>query len=84
MECFAYIGKGNVKSLRSDNGTEYTSKAFRETCINESIRQKFTSPYLPFQNGVAERYWRSICDMTRRFLSELNLKDKSRLFGSSC
>ena len=48
-ECLAYNGKGNVKSLRSDNGTEYTSKAFREICINEGIRQEFTSPYSPFQ-----------------------------------
>ena len=74
-EYLAHVGKGNVQSLRSDNGTEYTSKAFREICINEGIRQEFTSPYSPFQNGVAERYWRTTCDMTRCFLSESNMKD---------
>ena len=60
-EYLANVGKGNVKSLRSDNGTEYTSRAFRESCIDEGIRQEFTSPYSPFQNGVAERYWRAFC-----------------------
>ena len=43
-EYVAYVGKRNVKSLRSDNGTEYISKAFREICINEGVRQEFTSP----------------------------------------
>ena len=74
-ENLAYVGKGDVKALRSDNRTEYTSKPFRENCINEAIRQEFTSPDSPFQIGVAERYWRTICDMTSCFLSESNLKD---------
>ena len=74
-ENLPYVGKGNVKSLRSDNGTEYTSEAFREVCINEAIRQEFTSPYSPFQNAEAERHWRTLCDKTRCFLSESNLKD---------
>ena len=66
-EYLAYVGKGNVKSLHFDNGTEHTSKAFREICINEGIRHKFTSLYSPIQNGVAERFWRTICDVTRCF-----------------
>ena len=74
-EVLAYVDKGNVKALRSDNGTEYTSKTFRENCKTEGIRQEFTSPDSPFQNGAAERYWRTICDMTSYFLSESNLKD---------
>ena len=47
-EYLAYVGKGNVKSLRFVNRTEYTSKEFRAICINEGIRQEFTSPYSPF------------------------------------
>ena len=73
-EYLAYISKENVKS-RSDNGTEYTSTTFREICINGGIRREFTPPYSPFQNGVAERYWRTFCDMTRCFLSEISFKD---------
>ena len=71
----AYVAKGNIKSLRSDNRTEYTSQAFREICIIEGIRQEFSSPYSPSQNGVAERYWRTICYMTRCFVSESNLNE---------
>ena len=53
QEYLAYGGKRHVKSLRFDTGTEYISEAFREICINEGIRQEFTSLYSPFQNGVA-------------------------------
>ena len=49
-----------IKVLRSDNGGEYTSRAFDEYCRQEGIKRSLTVPYTPQQNGVAERKNRSI------------------------
>ncbi|KAG2947795.1 hypothetical protein PC119_g28461 [Phytophthora cactorum] len=44
-----------VKTLRSDNGGEYTSSTMAKFCSDRGIVQKFTPPYTPQLNGVAER-----------------------------
>ena len=49
-----------VKSLRSDNRGEYTSRAFKQYLSEKGIRHKKTFPYTPMQNGVAERINRTI------------------------
>ena len=30
-----------------------------------SVAQQFSSPYFPHQNGIAERYWRTIFENVR-------------------
>ena len=40
--------------LRSDNGGEYASKRFVAFCRNHGIIQRFTPPYTPQLNGLAE------------------------------
>ena len=42
-----------IKTLRSDNGGEYTSKEFEEFCKEARIKREPTTPYNPQQNGVA-------------------------------
>ncbi len=59
--------------LRSDNGTEYTSQAMKDFCVEKSIRQEFTVPETPQQNGVAERMNRTLVDMTRCLLIQSKL-----------
>ena len=65
-----------VKRIRSDNGGEYTSKAFEEYCKGKGIKHEFTIPYSPQQNGVSERMNRTILDMARSMIhqSKLGLK----------
>ncbi|KAG6615789.1 gag-pol polyprotein [Phytophthora cinnamomi] len=43
-----------VKTLRSDNGGEYTSREMAKFCSDRGIVQKFTPPYTPQLNGG---YW---------------------------
>lgn len=57
-----------IKTVRSDNGGEYTSKRFKAICENSGIKQQFTVPYTPQQNGVSERKNRSIVEMGRCML----------------
>ena len=65
-----------VKTLRSDNGGEYTSKEFDMFCTKKGISREFTNPYCPEQNGVAERFNRTMIESARSMLyhSKLPLK----------
>ena len=41
--------------LRSDNGGEYTSDAFKNYCSIQGIHHEYTQPFIPQSNGTAER-----------------------------
>lgn len=44
-----------IRTLRSENGGEYTSQEFDDFSQKEGIKREFIVPYKPQQNGVAER-----------------------------
>jgi len=44
-----------VKTLRSDNGGEYTSTEFTLYLTKEGIKHELKTPHTPQQNGVAEQ-----------------------------
>ena len=44
-----------VKTIRCDNGGEYTSDEMTKFCQRRGIEQKFTPPYTPQLSRVAER-----------------------------
>uniref|UniRef100_H3H8T6 Integrase catalytic domain-containing protein n=1 Tax=Phytophthora ramorum TaxID=164328 RepID=H3H8T6_PHYRM len=62
-----------VKTLRSDNGGEYTSGAMAKFCADHGIVQKFTPPYTPQLNGVAERMNRTLVECARCMLEHAGL-----------
>ena len=64
---------GKVKCLRSDNGSEYTSEAFKSLLKRHCIRHDTSAPYSPHQNGTAERFWRTLFEMARCLLIQANL-----------
>ena len=64
---------GKVKYIRSDNGTEFTSKEIEALLTNQGICHQKSVPYSPHQNGTAERGWRSLFEMARCLLIETNL-----------
>ena len=57
-----------VKTLRSDNGGEYTSIEFQQFCIEHGIKRELTVPMAPEQNGKAERMNRTVIESTRAML----------------
>ncbi|CAL2259750.1 unnamed protein product [Prunus armeniaca] len=57
-----------IQFLQSDNGTEYVNNAFSHYCKSLGIQQRFSCPYTPQQNGLAERKHRHISTMTRSLL----------------
>jgi transposase InsO family protein len=46
--------------LRSDNGLIFQSRRFRAACKDYRLRQEFITPYTPEQNGMIERFFRSL------------------------
>ena len=64
---------GNVKCIRSDNGSEFTSAAYKALLRKNRIRHDTSAPYSAHQNGVAERYWRTLFEMGRCLLIQAKL-----------
>jgi transposase InsO family protein len=62
-----------IKTLRTDNGGEYTSKEFITFCKTTWIRRELTVPHNPQQNGVAERKNKSIEETVKALLNDQGL-----------
>ena len=62
--CLARFGtlrpEGKTPMLRSDNGLIFTSRRFRAACKFYRLTQEYITPYTPEQNGLMERFFRSL------------------------
>ena len=67
--------------MRSDNGGEFTSTRFENYLKTEGIRHEKTIPKTSKQNGVAERFNRTIVEMSRSMLLDAKLPKK---FWAEC
>lgn len=74
--CIARFGTlrptGRTPIIRSDNGLIFQSRRFRAACRDYHLRQEFITPYTPEQNGMIERFFRSLkeeCVWQRSFVS---------------
>jgi putative transposase len=64
MACLARFGtlrpRGEVPIIRSDNGLIFQSRRFRDACRFYRLPQECITPYTPEQNGMIERWFRSL------------------------
>jgi putative transposase len=51
---------GETPVVRSDNGLIFQIRRFRAACRNYCLSQEFITPYIPEQNGLIERFFRSL------------------------
>jgi hypothetical protein len=58
-----------VKILRSDNGGEFANKALAKFLAGKGIIGERSLPYHHYQNGVIERFNRTVAEMGRTVLS---------------
>jgi len=49
-----------MPTIRSDNGLVFQSRRFRATCNDYRLAQEYITPYTPQQNGLIERFFRSL------------------------
>ena len=59
--------------LRTDNGGEFTSNAFKSSMALLGVQLQTTPPHSPESNGVAERWNRTVQDRTRTVMSASSL-----------
>ena len=79
LEWKALIEKSSgkkLKTLRTDNGGEYTSTKFTAYLKAEGVRHECTIPKTPEQNGVAERLNRTLVESSRSMLLDAKLPHK--------
>lgn len=57
---FGTLRPAGAPVLRSDNGLIFQSRRFRQACRDYRLRQEFITPYTPEQNGMIERFFRSL------------------------
>ena len=62
-----------ISTLTIDQGREYKSKEMISFCTDKGIQILETMAYCPQQNGVAERYNRTIMEKVRALLIESNV-----------
>ena len=62
-----------IKSLRTDRGREYLSDLFKAYCDENGIVRQLTIPYMPQQNGVAEKKNKTLLDMVRSMMAQAKL-----------
>ena len=62
-----------IKVLRSDNGREFCNTEFDGFFKKEGINHQRTNPYTPQQNGLCERFNRTIVEKARCLLFDANL-----------
>ena len=74
--CLARFGTlrpvGRTPLVRSDNGLVFQSRRFRQACRDYRLQQEFITPYTPEQNGLIERFFRSLkeeCVWQQQFAS---------------
>ena len=63
-----------VKRLRTDNGLEFCNEAFDSFCAASGIARHRTTAGTPQQNGLAERFNRTILERVRCMLTSAGLK----------
>ena len=51
---------GPTPTVRSDNGLIFQSRRFRAACKDYRLKQEFITPYTPEQNGLIERFFRTL------------------------
>ena len=62
-----------IAALQDDKGAEYMSKEFEQFCIEHGIARRHTVRNRPQQNGVAERFNRTLGEGITTMLQEAGL-----------
>ena len=75
-----------IKTVRSDNGSEFKNTRIDELCDDFRIRHQFSAKYTSQSNGFIERKNRTYIDMARSMLSEYNVSQSfwAKAINTSC
>ncbi|PLW53498.1 hypothetical protein PCANC_07210 [Puccinia coronata f. sp. avenae] len=57
-------------TIHLDRGSEFINSTLKEFCASHLIKQRVSDPYTPQQNGLAERFNRTILESMRTILED--------------
>jgi transposase InsO family protein len=57
-------------TIHSDRGSEFLNSTLKAFCASHLIKQRISDPYTPQQNGLAERFNRTILESLRTILED--------------
>ncbi|KAI3712446.1 hypothetical protein L1987_71003 [Smallanthus sonchifolius] len=66
--------KQKFRRIRSDNGSAFKNSKMGLFCLQKGIHHEFRAPYVPQQNGIAERKNRTLVEMARTMLADSKLR----------
>jgi len=69
VEAWVFV-YGPPRTLLSDNGKQFISKLFQDSCRVLGISNKYTTTYHPQANGQVERFNRTLASMLRNYVAE--------------
>jgi hypothetical protein len=69
----ANFPKHRIQSIRLDNVTEFSSRAFNYYCMAQGIQMQHLAPYIHTQNGLAESLIKRIKLIAKSLLHKWNL-----------
>lgn len=70
-----------IGTFRTDRRGEFMSNEFISYCEEFGINRHFTAPYTPQQNGVVERRNRTVVEMARSYLKQMEMP--SEMWGEA-
>lgn len=68
--------KSRVKRIRSDRGTEFVNQELRTFLKEKGIVHETSAPYIPQQNGNAERFNRTLMEKVRAMFLDSGLEKR--------
>jgi len=68
--------------LRSDNGLVFSSQSFTKMVRDYNFKQEFITPYTPEQNGMIERFFRTIKEECLWHYNFTSLKEANEIIGN--
>ena len=77
------IDVGRHGTLVSDGALEFKSKQFSDLCTSNGIKQEFSAPYTPEENGKIERAWGTVTGMTRCMMANAGVLKQFWRFATS-
>ncbi|XP_067930506.1 uncharacterized protein [Watersipora subatra] len=67
-----------IGAVRSDGGGEYVGRDFKNYFLSKGIHHQLTVRYTPEQNGVTERFNRTICESARAMIAAAAEESKNQ------
>ena len=64
------------KAIRADNGCEYINKDLQVWCLDRGLEIQTTTPYTPEQNGIAERWNKTVVKLARSMILACDLPNE--------